>query len=155
MFNDSNETLFHEIIKLQHIVHRILPPPHEEDNKPHLPHKGFPDKNHPPFRRENILRVLIDAENGLRQKQIAEIMGIRAPAMSESILKLEDMNYVERKPDPDDGRATRIVLTEKGRARAYEIQDNHTEILNGLFKNLSEDEKNQLIGLLKKINERK
>jgi len=78
-------------------------------------------------------------------------MGIGAPAMSETIDRLEEDNYIERITDPDDRRATRILLTEKGKARAYEIQDDHAESLNQLFKNLNEDEKTQLIDLLQKI----
>ena len=37
-------------------------------------------------------------------------------AMGELVDELAEMKYVERRPDPTDGRAKLIVLTEKGRA---------------------------------------
>lgn len=168
MTAQTNEILFQEIIKLQRKFRRNTPhhhggmnrPPHPPvadgrrfEDRPHPPRAGmakgaFP----PPPRRERILRILLSEESGLRQKQLCETMGVGAPAMSETIERLEADGYVERIPDPEDKRATRILLTEKGKARAYEMQDNHEENMDEMFKNLTEDEKVQLIALLQKIN---
>lgn len=151
MRSNINENLFQEIGKLQRRVRQVAPVPGGITNHPHPPIAN--GHKHPPLGRERILRILLSAETGMRQKELAECFNIGAPAVSESIDRLECDNYIVRIPDPDDRRATRIVLTEKGKARAYEIQDDHTESLNRLFENLSEDEKAQLIALLQKINE--
>ena len=66
---------------------------------------------------------------GLRQKQLTEEMRINASTMSEFIGHLESDGYVERNIDPSDKRATLITLTEKGRARAHELQDERKEKL--------------------------
>ena len=102
--------------------------------------------------RERVLEVILNGnEAGMRQKEILEEVRINPSSLSELIDKLEADRYVERTVDPEDRRATRIVLTEKGKARAYEVMDAHREACAGMFENLSEEEKNQLIVLLDKI----
>ena len=60
-------------------------------------------------------------------------MRINASTMSEFIGHLESDGYVERNIDPSDKRATLITLTEKGRERAFELQDERKEKLNQLL----------------------
>lgn len=135
----QNDTLFREIVKLKRKLRHGTAPVSE--NAARSP------------KREKILRLLLSADSGLRQKELCETMGVGAPAMSETIDRLETDNYIERIPDPKDRRATRIILTAKGKARAFEIQDTHNELVNDLFKNLDESEKEQLIFLIRKITE--
>jgi len=105
----------------------------------------------PPLSREHILRALLDHEGGVRQKTLAGDIHVGAPTMSEYINRLEDDGYVTREVDPSDKRATLITLTEKGQARAAEIQDEHDERIGRLFTGLTGDEKLQLICLLDKL----
>lgn len=91
---------------------------------------------------------------GLRQKQLTEEMRINASTMSEFIGHLETDGYVERNIDPSDKRATLITLTEKGRARASELQDERKEKLDQLFSPLTEDEQKELFRLLNKLQRR-
>ena len=127
--------------------------PHGE----HGPHGGRGLGHHARMRtmrmlsRERILGVLLEHEDGLRQKAIAEQMHIGPSSTSEFIDKLEQTGYIERRPDPDDGRATRIYLTEKGRARAYELEDERKERFAALFAALTDEEKEQMLALLDKL----
>jgi DNA-binding MarR family transcriptional regulator len=91
---------------------------------------------------------------GLRQKQLTELMRINASTMSEFIGHLESDGYVERNVDPSDKRATLITLTEKGRARACELQDERKEKMNQLFSPLTEEERTELFRLLNKLQRR-
>ena len=70
---------------------------------------------------------------------------------AEESFRLREEGYVERRVDPDDRRATRVVLTELGRARACELQDEQNERLEQLFGRLTDDEKRQLIALIDKL----
>ena len=104
------------------------------------------------FPRERILTVLLEAdENGLKQRDIAERLGIRAPALTEQIDRLEEERYLERCTNPDDRRSTLVKLTEKGRARAYEVSDERQERAAAFTAGLSEEEKDTLIALLDKL----
>ena len=101
--------------------------------------------------RERVLGILIDHEGGLRQKAIAEEIGVGPSSMSELIDKLENDGYVERRTDPSDKRATLVALTEKGKARAWEIEDGRNERLGAMFGGLTDEEKKELLRLLDKL----
>ncbi len=104
------------------------------------------------FPRERILMVLADAEDGgLRQKDIAEQLGINAPAITEQIDRLESEHYLERCANPNDKRSTLVKLTEKGRARAYEVADERAARAAEYCAVLSEEEKDTMIALLDKL----
>ena len=89
----------------------------------------------------------------MRQREIAEVLMINPSSLSEAIDKLEADRYLERNVDPNDRRATLITLTEKGRARAYEVEDERAEALKSFFTPLTEDEKVQLCELINKLLE--
>lgn len=120
-----------------------FPPRPEHGGKP-CGHRGFP--------RERILLTVLDmGGSGARQKDIAEKLGIGPSSLSEQIDRLEADRYIERIPNPDDGRSTLIALTEKGRARAYEVSDERRERAESFCGRLTDEEKETLIVLLGKL----
>ena len=116
------------------------------------PGPGFGPGRPGMFPRERVLTVLLEAgDNGLKQRDIAEQLGIHAPALTEQIDRLEAEHYLERCANPDDKRSTLVKLTEKGRARAYEVSDERQARAAAFTANLSEAEKDTLIALLDKL----
>ena len=101
--------------------------------------------------REMILVILAKHESGVRQKTLAEEMKVNPSSMSEFIDRLESTGYITRTVDPEDKRATLISLTEKGKARAAELEDERVEHLSKIFCNLTNEEKHELIRLLNKL----
>lgn len=59
---------------------------------------------------------------------------------------------VVRYPDPNDGRASLIGLSEEGRRIIEEIFPEHVENIGNILEPLSSEEKQQLIDLLKKLS---
>jgi DNA-binding MarR family transcriptional regulator len=57
----------------------------------------------------------IDPENGSRLTELADSAMMTKQTVGEVVSDLEKRGYVERVPDPDDGRAKIIRLTTKGR----------------------------------------
>lgn len=57
---------------------------------------------------------------GTRPSVLAQRMGTSKQAVGQIVAELEDMGMVERRPDPDDGRARLVVFTEQGRASLVE-----------------------------------
>ena len=125
---------------------------------PGMPHPG-PGMHRPPmgekppvFPREMLLLALLEEpEAGVRQKDIADKIGINASSLSEQIDRLESDHYLERRANPDDKRSTLITLTEKGRARAYEVLDERQKAAAAFCSRLTEEEKDTLIRLLDKL----
>ena len=56
------------------------------------------------------------APEGSRLTELARGANMTPQAMGELVDELEHVGYVVRRPDPDDRRAKRILLTEKGEA---------------------------------------
>ena len=71
---------------------------------------GFADSS--PAWGTNIFHYL--REGGLRLTELAERSHTSKQAMRYTIDQLEEAGYVERVPDPTDGRAKIISLTERG-----------------------------------------
>ncbi len=53
-------------------------------------------------------------DDGLRLGELAEAEGVAPPTLTRIVKALERDGYVERSPDPDDGRAQRVALTADG-----------------------------------------
>jgi DNA-binding MarR family transcriptional regulator len=71
---------------------------------------GYPDlppRFHPVF--ENI------EPEGIRLTVLASRAGLTHQSIGEVVAELEQRGYVERTPDPDDGRARLVRLTDPGR----------------------------------------
>ncbi len=58
---------------------------------------------------------------------------------------------MERKVDPTDKRATLLFLTEKGSARAFEVEDERKEFFIAIFSKLSDEEKQVLSDIMDKL----
>jgi DNA-binding MarR family transcriptional regulator len=53
---------------------------------------------------------------GIQVGEIATLARVRKQTAAEAVAQLERAGYVERRPDPNDGRARLVFLTDKGEA---------------------------------------
>jgi len=67
-----------------------------------------------------VLYKLLVEDEALRLRDLAERLGIDSPAVTRKVQQLEHLGLVVRSADPEDGRASRLVLTEDGR-RSIEL----------------------------------
>ena len=182
MNRSIDERLFEQLMRAPHVIRKSVmgrpegpgphgphgphgPGPHgchgpgpHGPHGPHIPglHGPGPRRHHAPaFARERLLGIIGDYEGGVRQKTLMEQLGINPSSVSEMISKLERDGYVKRTVDPDDKRATLITLTELGEARTAELADEKEEMFKGVFGNLTDDEKEQLLALLEKLTAEK
>jgi DNA-binding MarR family transcriptional regulator len=72
---------------------------------------GYGDVREPHFQIFGNIRM-----GGIRLTELAERAQLSLAAASELVNDLEDLGYLTRRPDPADGRAKLIDLTERGRA---------------------------------------
>jgi len=71
--------------------------------------------------------------------------------MTVVISNMEKIKLISRCIDPEDKRSNMISITEEGRCRFEEIFPNHLKDIEMCFSTLTDEEKNSLITLLKKI----
>lgn len=104
-------------------------------------------------KRHGQARVLtmISLQEGINQKDLAFLMGIRPQTLGEMLAKLEERGLVERKKSEADGRAIEVTLTDEGRSRAAEIAERRKVAAADMFAALSDEEKDQLASILDKL----
>jgi DNA-binding MarR family transcriptional regulator len=61
-----------------------------------------------------VFQHLVEADRTIGE--LAERMELTQQAASKSVAELEELGYLERAPDPNDGRIRRVRLSKKGRA---------------------------------------
>lgn len=91
------------------------------------------------------------AAAGLRPAELAERLRVSRAATTALLDGLAAEGLVERRPDPEDRRARRVVLTRAGRARAREIAPTHAARLAAVARALDAGERAQLLALLDKL----
>jgi len=67
-----------------------------------------------------LLKEAAHAE-GASQRELAQHMGIEPPTLVRHLDKLAQDGMVERRPDPDDRRVVRVVVTPAGFERLQEL----------------------------------
>lgn len=131
--------------------------PHEEGKSEERgPHGGEGcgrDRGRKGEQRRGQARVLtmISMKEGINQKDLAFLLGIRPQTLGELLQKLEERGLVERAKSETDGRAIEVTLTEAGRAHAAEIAERRALAAADIFAALSDDEKDQLNTILDKL----
>ena len=65
--------------------------------------------------RAGVLMALKASGDGVPMKQVGAALGLGAPALSGLLDRMARDGLIERQPDPADGRAWNIVVTEAGR----------------------------------------
>ena len=93
--------------------------------------------------------LLLDEHAGMSQKEISQELNISPPTVAVSVKRLEKAGFVERRPDENDQRMSRISLTPQGREIIEEAKACIEENESLMFKGFSESE----ICLLKRFFE--
>lgn len=84
----------------------------------------------------------------MKVSEISKLLHVTSPTVTQMLKGLEANGLVERHIDPNDRRAVRIALTERGEAVARRAEEIFSASFTGLAEYLGEEESNQLIGLL-------
>ena len=81
----------------------------------------------------------LDFEDGLRLTDLAKGAGMTPQAVGELVDQLEELGYLERRPDPEDRRAKRIYRTTRARRASEAAFDTAHRIDHELGKLLGAD----------------
>lgn len=85
--------------------------------------------------------MLISDEQPIRIGEIAARVPCSQPTATTTVAALEEAGLVRREPDPVDGRATAVVLTEAGATTVAESGRQAAEELSKLLHRLDPDER--------------
>lgn len=102
--------------------------------------------------QKRILIILDEVGSSITQRELTERLGIQPGSASEVVAKLENAGYIKRTPSEKDRRTANIELTEIGKVVAAEARKQRICRHEEMFSCLSEDEKEELLSLLEKVN---
>ncbi|MEQ8655981.1 MAG: MarR family transcriptional regulator [Hyphomicrobiales bacterium] len=63
--------------------------------------------------QDQILKALDDGD-GQTMGALASALSVQPPTITKMVVRLSSQGMVERRPSPDDGRSSKVFLTEKG-----------------------------------------
>jgi len=104
------------------------------------------------FSQFAILKYLMLREGmPIRQVDIEKFFVMTNPTVTGILNNLEKKDMIRRCPNPHDGRSKLIVMTEKARAFAPQVDAIREKINESFIQELTEEEKEQMRILLRKI----
>ncbi|MFF4716116.1 MarR family winged helix-turn-helix transcriptional regulator [Streptomyces eurythermus] len=69
------------------------------------------------------LLIRLDEQGGQRATELAAYIGVGKATMSRQLRALEELGLIAREPDPADGRAWLVTLTEEGSRRVGTVRE--------------------------------
>ena len=100
-----------------------------------------------------FLLKILNVQDGLSQKELAEHIGVKPPSITVMLKKLESECHIEKKQDDKDQRITRIFITESGKKLAAKVNSALYEMEEQAFSNMTELEIMMLRRLLLQMKE--
>lgn len=96
--------------------------------------------------------IFLDEKKETSQRELQTKLDIQSSSLAEMLGKMENEGLVERRKDEDDARKVLIRLSEKGHQEAKRQKAQLDAIQLQLFATLTEEEKDELLHLLDKLN---
>ncbi|MCV6602051.1 MAG: MarR family transcriptional regulator [Cohaesibacter sp.] len=94
--------------------------------------------------------MLLSEQDGINQRQLGEKLDFPEYYTSRNVDSLVKAGFVERRQDPNSRRTFLIYLTDKGREKAKLLPPIVKKVNDQYLKELTSDERKQLISLLQK-----
>ena len=93
------------------------------------------------------------ADDGSRVTELAQLAQVSKPTVVYLVNDLENLGYVERLPDPADGRAKLVCLTERGASAQEAAREIVTQIEGDWGKLLGQRDFAMLRGVLQRLHD--
>lgn len=87
-------------------------------------------------------------EDGLRVSELALASGITASGITQIVTGLEERGMIGRKMDPEDRRAVRVYLTEKGRRNTDEMVATLDAVFGDIVEHLGHEKVRVFLDIL-------
>lgn len=99
----------------------------------------------------NALVVLFNARRPINARELAKELAVTEVTVSRFLRKMEEEGWVERTPDPDDGRAMLLRTTPYARARFHALAEVSNAMLDDIFGGAPREELDGLARLVARI----
>ena len=100
----------------------------------------------------DVMLHVSEGSGGRRMTELAEAVVLSKSGLTSLVDRMEVSGLLERRADPKDRRATRVVLTEKGETRFREAAALHREVVRRIFiRHLKEAEAEVITDVLERV----
>jgi DNA-binding MarR family transcriptional regulator len=104
------------------------------------------------FPQYNVLRVLDASEGGRNTlKSVNQIMLVSGANMTGITKRLEKTGCIIRTTDPNDERSKWLEITPRGKQLLVSISEEHERRIKRFLQNFSDENKSELLRLLREI----
>jgi len=100
----------------------------------------------------SLLRTLW-AEEGLTHTELGKRLRVQPATITKMLQRMQKAGFVERRPDPQDERVSRVYLTEAGRAVQADVRGVWHTLEKEAFSDLTDEERALLRQFLLQIRE--
>lgn len=101
--------------------------------------------------QDGVMLALAETD-GMTAGSLATRLGVKAPTMTRTIGRMEVQGFLERRPDEDDARLTKVYLTPSGRSLLETISNAGMLSEKQAAKGLSEKQTKTLLKLLRIVD---
>lgn len=104
----------------------------------------------------NVMELLLyqtDANEGLTQAELSRMMLVNRANITSLIDRMEKANLVVRTAVPGDRRYNAVRLTARGKKTLLDVEEKYAEEVTRIMSPLSDDETDQLRGMLERVRE--
>ncbi len=102
-------------------------------------------------KEQMIVLKKLHEKDGLNQNELAFLTYRDKSSLARLLAKMESKKYVVRKQSTEDKRSNEVFLTEEGREIFKKTRPVIKSIMDVMEQDVSEEEKQQIIGILKKV----
>lgn len=114
------------------------------------PLQGVPGA-HQVERAGYLTLVRLEACGETRLSDLAAALELDLSTVSRQVRVLTDLDLVARRPDPDDGRASRLDLTDAGRSELAVLRRERHRLLGRALDGWTAEDRRRLIALLDRL----
>ena len=93
----------------------------------------------------------LDQPTGVPQRRLMDELGLTSGTISVRVDRLVEAGLVDRRPDPEDRRNTRVMLSPRGRELVERIIPAHLDNERRMLAALSDSERDTLADLLRRL----
>lgn len=133
--------IYRKLSTLQHGLHRY-----------HMINREKSGINSDVTRGQGRVLAMLKLQSGVSTKDLAYLLGIRTQSLNELLGKLEASGYIERRASEEDKRVMLVYITEKGKGKDKE--ENQENNIAEVFGCLNREEQEILDGYLVRLIEK-
>ena len=103
---------------------------------------------------QGLVLMALLLEDRITSRQLGELVDLDSATITGILDRLEGLEFIQRKPNPNDRRAILIELTDKGRETARELEAIIPQANQEFLEGFSAEEQMMLKGLLNRARKR-